>query len=65
MASCAIPVIDVWCFYIYRNIGILAVARPPDRIHPNVIKREIHIRPYGIERRPQNINQGDLKLNQI
>ncbi len=31
---------------------ILAVARPPDGIHPKVIERGIHIPLYGIERQP-------------
>ncbi len=38
---------------------VQAVARPPDGIHPNVIERGIHIRPYRIERRPQHFNEGD------
>ncbi len=38
---------------------ILAVARPPDGIHPKVIERGIHIRPYGIEKRFQNYNKSD------
>ncbi len=33
------------CVYI-----LLAVACPLDGIHPKVIERGIHIRPYGIER---------------
>ncbi len=44
---------------LYTNIHLLGVACPPERIHPNVMERGIHIHQYGIERRPQNFNQGN------
>ncbi len=39
-----------------ENYNILAVAHPPDRIHPDGIERPIHIAPYRIERPAQILN---------
>ncbi len=45
--------------HVIKQYIQLAVDHPPDGIHPKVIERGIHILPYGIERQPQNFNQGD------
>ncbi len=49
------------CHFIY----LLAVAHPPNWIHPIGIERLIHIAPYGIERPAQNFTQWWFKIKPL